>query len=106
MTVKTTQEDLQALELIIKAGLHIIRPVTMEDKLVCELVHNVYDRIVKRLKKVQYGNKTSGTLDLKSLDARALFCWWRAVRDRLEGPYKYESLIMNKIYGEIDRIYG
>lgn len=80
----------------------------MAEKLLHELVDKVNDRIRAKIKKAQYDNRQGYNLKLNSVDAKALYCWYRHIELSVNesGHYTYEMIVANDIIHLIDKEYA
>jgi hypothetical protein len=103
-----TQRRLEALHTLLTAALKTFQPSDMPEKLLYELVDKINDRIRAKLKKNQYDNRVGNSLKLNSVDAKALYCWYRHIELGMNetGHYTYEMIVAKDVIHLIDKEYA
>ncbi|AEL23874.1 hypothetical protein Cycma_0089 [Cyclobacterium marinum DSM 745] len=103
-----TQRRLEALHILLTAALKTFLPADIPEKLLYELVDKLNDRIRAKMKKSLYDNRQGYSLKLNSVEAKALYCWYRHIELSMKeaGHYTYEMIVANDIIHLIDKEYA
>lgn len=106
MKVKLTKTQLDGLHLLVSKSLEELEPVTIPERMVWSLMDKLNERLRVKIRKM----RTETRIDLKMTwnveEAGAFWLFVRVVRTEMEELYKYEMLVADRIYHEIDHEYA
>lgn len=106
MKVSLTKQQLEGLHLLVTISLAELKPITIPDKLVWSLMDKLNERMRDKIRKM----RSERRIDLKmtwSLEESAAFWFFlKAVREEMQQDYKYEIIVADRIYHEIEYEYA
>ena len=105
MTFKTTKDELEGLELLLRVAVHNHKPDSMEGKLIQGLVQKVSEKLTAKVIRAQFASK-GYTFKLNDEQVMALYIFHKNVLVHMIDTYTYEVNTMRKYYNQIDKNYA
>lgn len=107
MTIKLTHNQLEGLQLLVQSILNITDPENMAESLLFELMHKINDRMIAKLKRKMFDNRTGSNLRLNSIESKAFYCWYNQIGALVkEDQYTYERNVATNVINQIDKVYA
>lgn len=107
MTIKLSKGQFEHVHAMLTDVLDTYRPANIAEKLLHEIVDGINEKMRKRLKNLQFGNKAGTTLKLTSIEAKAFYTWYMQLSVDVPTHYVYECVaIDSQIINPIDKEYA
>lgn len=107
MKIKLTLTQLEAMLLLLTVMLKAHTPADMPAKLLHEIVDNVADKVERKVKKATSSAKVMHSLQLTSIEAKGLYCWYIQRQTwETRKSYHYESIVAQGMIDQIDQYYA
>lgn len=103
MKMKTTRQQLEAVELALRLMLSENKPTNPAEKLIYDIVYKLYCRVRMRVERIT-PTKSGWSLKLTEQEALALHVF--VTNYPMPVGYTYEELQIDTIYYKIDQEYG
>lgn len=103
MKLKTTRNQLEAIELIVRLMLQLNKPNNPAEKLVYDIVYKAYCRIRTRVERIA---STKHGWSLKLADQEALAMHVFICNSHVPSGYDYERLQLETMYTNLQKEYG
>lgn len=107
MTIKLSHAQFVNVHNMLSDVLDTYQPANIAEKLLHEIVDGINEKMRKRIKKMQFGNKAGTTLKLTSIEAKAFYTWYMQLSVEVPANYVYECVaIDSQIINPIDKEYA